>query len=334
MTEKEKKSIEQLKAVYESQSMTENQKEELQKKLKEAKKESCRKKFGTWKNVGAAAAVAVLILLVVPNVSASAAYAMQNIPLFGKLVKVITFRDYQYENENKRQSADIKVPELVVGEETVVENTQDDDVMKNAEAADGAENAEAGDSAESTEGSDSANERLKKTTEEINAEIETIAAGLMKEFEENLDDIGYQDISMDYKVLNTAEEYFTLQILCYQAASSGYQWEYYYTIDLNTGERLALKDLFADGADYITPISENIKEQMRAQMAEDENIMYWIDYDEVPEWNFNAITDETNFYLNEKGELVISFNEGDAAPMYMGVVSFTIPEDVISDIRK
>ena len=109
---------------------------------------------------------------------------------------------------------------------------------------------------------------------------------------------------------------------------------YYYTIDLNTGERLQLKDLFKEGADYITPISENIKEQMREQMASDENKMYWLDDAEVEEWNFKQITDDTAFYLNEKGNIVISFDEGDVAPMYMGVVTFEIPEDVVKDIRK
>ena len=109
---------------------------------------------------------------------------------------------------------------------------------------------------------------------------------------------------------------------------------YYYTIDLNTGERLQLKDLFYEGADYITPISENIKEQMKEQMAADENKIYWLDDPEVPEWNFEHITDETAFYLNENGNIVISFNEGDVAPMYMGVVTFEIPDEVVRDIRK
>ena len=69
--------------------------------------------------------------------------------------------------------------------------------------------------------------------------------------------------------------------MCYRAAGSGAEWDYYYTIDLKTGERLTLSDLFQSGADYITPISENIKEQMQ-QMAEDDGKMYWVDNAEVP----------------------------------------------------
>lgn len=116
------------------------------------------------------------------------------------------------------------------------------------------------------------------------------------------------------------------------ASGSGAEWNYYYTIDLATGERLLLKDIFEEGADYVTPISENIKEQMKQQMEEDDMNMYWLDQ-EVEEWNFKAISEDQTFYINENGNLVISFNEGDVAPMYMGVVEFEIPNDLIVDIR-
>lgn len=79
---------------------------------------------------------------------------------------------------------------------------------------------------------------------------------------------------------------------------------------------MKLQDIFQEGADYITPISRKIKEQMQEQMAQDEMIRYWINQ-ECEEWNFETITDETAFYLNEKGNVVICFNEGDVAPMYM-----------------
>ena len=157
---------------------------------------------------------------------------------------------------------------------------------------------------------------------------------MIKEFETYAEDeLGYQDVMVKSEVLKTTPDYFTLKLICYEGAGSGYEWNYFYTIDLKTGKRLALKDIFVDGADYITPISENIKTQMQKQMDADENVHYWLN-DEFEEWNFKSITDETSFYLDEKGDLVICFNEGDVAPMYMGTVSFTIPSNVIKDIRK
>ncbi len=176
-------------------------------------------------------------------------------------------------------------------------------------------------------------EKLEQTADEINAEIQEITDRLVEEFEANIDEEGYQDVTVKSEVLATTADYFTLKLICFQAAGSGYQWNYYYTIDLKTGERLRMKDLFIEGADYITAISENIKEQMQAQMDADENVYYWL-HDEIEEWNFKAITDETSFYLNEKGNMVIGFNEGDVAPMYMGAVEFEIPAEVLADIRK
>ena len=72
---------------------------------------------------------------------------------------------------------------------------------------------------------------------------------------------------------------------------------------------------------------------MQEQMAADENVQYWL-HDEMEELNFKTITDETSFYVNENGNIVIAFNEGDVAPMYMGSVEFEISSEVLSNIRK
>ena len=140
-------------------------------------------------------------------------------------------------------------------------------------------------------------------------------------------------MTVDSEILATTDQYFTLKLICYQSAGSGAEWDYYYTIDLDTGKRISLSDLFLTGSDYINVISDNIKEQMKFQMAEDENICYWLDSD-MPEWDFKSITDDTSFYLNENNEVVICFNEGDVAPMSMGCVTFVIPNDVLADIRR
>lgn len=308
--------IEAMKNEYKELKMSKEQVEAMKKGIADAKREKRKKRYMT-RSAVAAAAVAVFILL--PNTSEGVAYAMSSIPLVGKLVEVVTFRDYQYESE--RQNADVTVPELVAdGTNGIVDGT-----VNGTELPDGTDQAG---------GNSQVQEQLKKTTEEINAEIREITDQIVAEFEENVKkEDNYQDIVIDHEVLATSEDYFTLKLICYQGAGSGAEWDYFYTIDLTTGERLALKDLFAEGADYITPISENIKEQMRAQMAADENVYYWLE-DEITEWNFQQITEATSFYLNEAGNVVICFNEGDVAPMYMGCVEFEIPNEVVAGIRK
>ena len=78
---------------------------------------------------------------------------------------------------------------------------------------------------------------------------------------------------------------------------------------------------------------DKIKEQMKSQMAADENVRYWLDSD-MPEWDFTSITDNTSFYLNQNNEVVVCFNEGDVAPMSMGCPEFVIPNEVLAGIRK
>lgn len=106
-----------------------------------------------------------------------------------------------------------------------------------------------------------------------------------------------------------------------------------YHIDKQTGEMIALKDLFQDGTDYETPLVENIREQMQAQMAKDENITYWLDSD-VPEWNFTKLPDSVNFFISASGKLNLVFDEYEVAPGYMGIVTFEIPTETVKAIVK
>lgn len=296
MSDNQERNLEKMRQEFGKRHMSQEQVNALKDRMEQAKRDRRRLKFQSGMRKLTAVAAAVAIFVILPNTSPQVAHAMSGIPVIGKLVDVITFRDYNYSSD--RHNAQVKVPEIV---------------------ADGGENQE----------------NLQKSADEINAEIQEIANKFIAEFEEGLKfEEGYQDVIVNSEVVTTAKEYFTLKLDVYQGAGSGSQWNYYYTIDLSTGDRLALKDLFVDGADYITPISEDIKKQMRDQMAQDEDKVYWLDYEEVPAWNFEAITEETQFYVDANNNLVISFDEGEVAPMAMGIVTFTITPDVIADIRK
>lgn len=218
--------------------------------------------------------------------------------MLGKFFRVITIRDYEYNDD--RHIADVEVPEITLESDT------DAGIAETA----------------------------KDTTKEINDEIKRLTDKWVDDFKANLEGEGYQDILIKSEVINTTDNYFTLKLICYKGAADGYEENHYYTIDLKSGERVNLSDLFKEGSDYRKVISDNIKEQMKEQMAADPNIVYWIDNEEYPDWNFNGIDEDASFYINADNEIVICFNEGDVAPMYMGVVEFVIPDEVISDIRK
>jgi hypothetical protein len=110
---------------------------------------------------------------------------------------------------------------------------------------------------------------------------------------------------------------------------------YYPTVDLTTGKQISLADLFTVGTDYITPISENIIVRMRQQMAEEPGKSYDIDGIDGEPVNVAAVLQERQaFYVNESGNVVICFDEGEVAAMYMGPLEFEIDNEVIRDIRK
>lgn len=291
--------LQNLKREYKELQMPEQHVDMLREKMRKAKLDDRIENKKRMKQYAATAAALIGAFIILPNTSATVAYAMEQMPIIGQLVEVVKFRDYKYESE--RNSADIEVIEIKPKDEI-----------------------------ESIE----VKENLERTTAEINAEIQKITEGLVEEFEVHLkDEIGYQDVVVTSEILLTTQDYFTIKLLCYQGTGSGYQWNYFYTIDLKTGKRMQLKDVFVEGEDYITLISEDIKRQMQEQMSADDMICYWLN-DEIEELNFEKIREDTSFYLNEKNNVVINFDEGDVAPMYMGSVEFEISSEVLSNIRK
>ena len=284
---------------YEEIKVPENMKERMEASIERAKMEKRKvKKVKLWKTCASAAAV-LAIVLVLPNTSQTAAAAMQQIPLLGNLFKITTVREYQVDEE--RNMANVKVPQV----ET--QNTED------GEAAD-----------------QGTVEQAKATADAINFDIEEETNKLIDEFKESMkNEEGYQDIYIDSKVLTDNDRLFSLELILYQGAGSGYEQHKHYTVDKLTGKELTLKDLCGD--DYVNTISEEVKEQMRAQMAADETVKYWLDDPDVPEWNFDKIAEDQDFYVNAEGHVVICFNEYDVAPGSMGCVEFIMPQTVTLD---
>lgn len=328
------KELDSLKESYLDVKMPEEQLDKLKMAIEKGKMDNRRENQRVIRTRWATSAAAILAaLIILPNTSPSVAYAMEKVPFLGGLVKMVTWRDYQYEGE--RHQADVEVAKLELamieetdagsGDKTAV--TGINQVMETEEAFVECETEEAA-------VTEMKEEVLKESLDDINLEIEEITENLIAEFESRMqEEMGYHELVIKSEVVADNDKYFTLKLLCFQAAGSGYEWNYYYTIDLATGKQIFLKDLFKEGTDYITVISENIKKQMKEQMAADESIQYWLE-EEMDEWNFKAITDETLFYLNEGEQLVISFNEGDVAPMCMGVCEFVIPKEVVGDILR
>lgn len=305
MEQNVKKLQQDLKENYEIPEFSSEQVERLQLKMKQAKYDNRKERIRRTGMRGlAAAAGVVLVLFTLTNTSKTVAMAMQQIPLLGEFVKLITIRDYQY--EDNRYAADITVGELVLED---ISSVKDMDASVRVE--------------------------LEKTLEKINEEMRKISEDLLDTFEETVEaEKGPFSTYVKGELLPTAERYVVIKLSCFTASGSGVEWSYYYTVDLTTGKQIGLEDLFLDGADYITPISENIKEQMRQQMAEDERIHFDVEEDGFAADLADTLRERQAFYVNERGNVVIGFDEGEIASMSMGSLEFEINNEVIKKIRK
>lgn len=107
----------------------------------------------------------------------------------------------------------------------------------------------------------------------------------------------------------------------------------YDTIDKKKEILISLPSLFKDDR-YVSVISENIIEQMKAKMKADPNAFFWFEGNEENIYfdGFKSIKKDQNFYINEDNKLVISFDKYEIAPGYMGVIDFVIPTKIIEDI--
>ena len=169
------------------------------------------------------------------------------------------------------------------------------------------------------------NDAIQQYTDTIIAQYEADAA--------IMGDEGHYDLNVSHTVVTDNERLFAIRFDETLVMNSGNESVMIYNVDKSTGSILTLADLFLPDSDYIAVLTENIKEQMQARMDADENVHYWL-HDEIETMNFKELSPDVAFYVNAEGELVIVFNEGDVAPMYMGVVEFAIPAEVTAAIAQ
>lgn len=292
------KKLEEMKQDYENIKLPEELRQRVAEGIRQAKEEQHMEKKSNiigyiGKAIGGAAA-AMLVITILANSGAGIAHAMSKIPVIGAIAEVVTFRTYESSENN--MEANIKIPEVSVKNE------------------DGTVNEE--------------------TTQKINKSIEEYTNEIIAQYEADVAAAGgegHLDVELDYSVITDSEHLFSIRFDQLLIMASGTQMVKIYHIDKQTGELIGLSGLFQDGVDFITPISENIKQQMKEQMAADESVTYFLDSD-VPESDFQSIKEDTTFYVNENGKLTIVFDEYEVAPGYMGSVEFEIPTEIIQDL--
>ena len=240
--------------------------------------------------IAAAAACFIFItLFLLPNVSVAYAQALEQIPVIGDIVQVVTIRNYFYADD--KHEMDIDVPQI--------------------------------------EGEDS------EAVDYINKDVSELTTALVNQFYKDLEitgNNGYGSIHVDYEATMNTDRWFTLKLSVIETAASSNTYFEFYHIDKKQGKIVELGDLF-NTDNFSDILVAEIKRQMQEQMANDENISYWINNSGIGE-EFATVSADDNFYWNENGDLVIIFDKYVVGPGSMGTPEFVIDKGVIRDILK
>ena len=260
--------------------------------LKQGKKKK-RNRAPQWLLGSAAAAMLFTAGL---NVSPAMARSLADIPVVGSIIKVLTWTEYEVAEDT--YDAKIKVPSIENLDNTELANT-------------------------------------------LNEKYRSEGKALYDNFIAEVGDIkanggGHYGIDSGYDIKTDNDQILSIGRYIVNTVGSSSTVMHYDTIDKQNEILITLPMLFKDNS-YIQAISDNIKEQMREQItATNEEKVYWVKGAGLPDENlmedFKAITAKQQFYISDKGKLVISFDKYEVAPGYMGVVEFEIPTEVLQNI--
>ena len=266
----------------------------IRKSLKEGMKTMKKKTTGRKIGVIAATAAAVIVVFTAGiNISPAFASTMSKIPVIGSVVKVLTFKEYVYNDGN--HNADIKVPSI--------EGLENKDLQN------------------------SLNEKYLTENKKLYEEFE---AG-MEEMKKNGD--GHLGVDSGYEIKTDTDKILSVGRYVVNTVGSSSTTMKYDTIDKENEILITLPSLFKDASyiDVISEnIKEQMLEQKK---EDDNKTYWveGIENEGITE-RFEKISAEQNFYITSEGKLVISFDKYEVAPGYMGIAEFEIPTDVISDI--
>ena len=247
-----------------------------------------------FRQAATAAAVVLLTGTVGLNTSPAFAAAMAKAPVVGPLAQVLTFRSFHGTLEDIELSLDVPLIQTSIDSELP----------------------------------DSINTEIQKLTDTY---VESAKADFYAYKEAFFANGGTEaewaertmDITVDYDVKSFDDTTLSLELIAAKCWASAEEEHFFYTIDLVNDKVLTLADVL--GEDYVNICNESIRTQIEARLAADENASFFgFGEDDGMADGFTTVTEETSFYLNENGDVVVSFPEYSIAPGYMGVQEFVI----------
>jgi hypothetical protein len=238
-----------------------------------------------------ATVIIVFVMVIAVNINVSFAQGLYEIPIVGKLAKIITFKEYTFDNETSK--GEIVIPHIENNEHKLIAD------------------------------------KVNRIIDEKVATLVEEQAILDKEYKQAFLETGGKEenynkieITIDYKKCYSDENILSFQINKYQTLAPAYNEDLYYNIDMKTGEEITIKDLLGD--DYNNILVKNITNQMKNRIKENpEDFSYDLNVFSDKEYGI-TIDENRTFYIDEDGNIVITFAKYEVASGSMGVQEFII----------
>lgn len=245
-----------------------------------------------FKNTAASAAIITISFIGAANLSPAFAQSLSDVPVLSTLVKVVSFKQFDYHEDT--YNATIKTP--------VVEGLKNQDLQNIL------------------------NNKYLEQNKKLYEQFETDVAD-MKIFGEG----GHLGLDSGFEIKTNNDQILSIGHYVVNTVGSSSTTMTYDTLDKQNEVLITLPSLFINDS-YIDIISENIKKQMKERMIDDKNTVYWIGEDAELIDAFDKIDANQTFYITDQGKLMISFDKYAVAPGFMGIQEFEIPTDILQDI--
>ena len=247
-----------------------------------------------WKGCMAAAAACLVAGTIGLNASPAFAEEMSKVPVIGQLAQVLTIRSFHGTDGDVELNVDVPVIQGKTDSELPAKvNAQIQKIVSDYETQ-------------------------AKADFSVYKEAFFATGGTEAEWADRT-----MSLFIDYEVKHFEDDILSLELITAKSWVSAEEEHHFYNIDLNNDKAVTLEDVL--GADYVNICNEAIMAEIEARLAADENAVFFgFGDDEDMMDGFTTVTEDTPFYLNADGKVVISFPEYSIAPGSMGIQEFII----------
>ncbi|MDD4688251.1 MAG: DUF3298 domain-containing protein [Eubacteriales bacterium] len=132
------------------------------------------------------------------------------------------------------------------------------------------------------------------------------------------------NVTMDYAVRTNDENYLSLDVILTTTGASAAEAHTFYNIDKKTGKIITLDELVDKKA-----VKEYILEEMARRNAEEDGTFFIYNNGVVDDNTKKALNNIEKFYINDKGEVVVVFDEYEVAAGVQGSPEFILPKSLM-----